>query len=130
MDIGEARRMGRALMDEHGPEDWRLVVDRAKKRAGVCRAAERTIGLSGPLTALHSPEQVRDTVLHEIAHALVGPPARPRAEVAGDGQQHRSRTGAVPAAGRPERPRRPGGHLPGRPHHRPAPPPVTGHLVP
>ncbi|WP_446667447.1 SprT-like domain-containing protein [Janibacter limosus] len=60
-------------MDEHGPEDWRLVVDRAKKRAGVCRAAERTIGLSGPLTALHSPEQVRDTVLHEIAHALVGP---------------------------------------------------------
>ncbi|QBF47707.1 SprT-like domain-containing protein [Janibacter limosus] len=73
MDIGEARRMGRALMDEHGLEDWRLVVDRAKKRAGVCRAAERTIGLSGPLTALHSPEQVRDTVLHEIAHALVGP---------------------------------------------------------
>ncbi|MDN5716753.1 MAG: SprT-like domain-containing protein [Janibacter sp.] len=73
MDIAEARRMARALMDEHGLEEWRLVFDRAKKRAGVCRTSERTIGLSGPLTRLHSPEQVRDTVLHEIAHALVGP---------------------------------------------------------
>ena len=65
--------MARRLMDEHGLEDWRLVVDRAKKRAGICRSGERTIGLSGPLTALHTQEQVRDTVLHEIAHALVGP---------------------------------------------------------
>lgn len=62
-------------MDEHGLHDWRLVIDRAKRRAGVCRSHERTIGLSGPLTRLHSEEQVRDTVLHEIAHALVGPGA-------------------------------------------------------
>lgn len=65
--------MARELMDEHGLHDWHLVLDRAKKRAGVCRSAERTIGLSAPLTRLHSVEQVRDTVLHEIAHALVGP---------------------------------------------------------
>lgn len=65
--------MGRRLMDEHGLEDWRLVFDRAKKRAGICRSSERTIGLSTPLTVLHTPDQVRDTVLHEIAHALVGP---------------------------------------------------------
>lgn len=65
--------MGRRLMDEHGLEDWQLVFDRAKKRAGICRSSERTIGLSAPLTVLHTPDQVRDTVLHEIAHALVGP---------------------------------------------------------
>lgn len=73
MDLGEARTMARALMDEHGLADWQLVLDRAKKRAGVCRASTSTIGLSAPLTLLHTREQVRDTVLHEIAHALVGP---------------------------------------------------------
>ncbi|WP_068426459.1 SprT-like domain-containing protein [Janibacter terrae] len=75
MDLGEARTMARALMDEHGLADWQLVLDRAKKRSGVCRASTSTIGLSAPLTLLHTREQVRDTVLHEIAHALVGPRA-------------------------------------------------------
>lgn len=65
--------MARGLMAEHGLRGWTLVLDRAKTRAGVCRAGRREIGLSRELTALHSAEQVRDTVLHEIAHALVGP---------------------------------------------------------
>ncbi|GGL43407.1 hypothetical protein GCM10012283_27500 [Phycicoccus endophyticus] len=65
--------MARRLLHEHGLEEWSVVVDRAKTRAGVCRFARRQIGISGPLTALHSEEEVRDTVLHEIAHALVGP---------------------------------------------------------
>ena len=39
----------------------------------VCRFGKRQIGLSRPLTELHSEEEVRDTILHEIAHALVGP---------------------------------------------------------
>ncbi|MDM8083739.1 SprT-like domain-containing protein [Cellulomonas cellasea] len=69
----EAQRMARGLMAEHGLKRWTLVLDRAKTRAGVCRAGRREIGLSRELTALHSVEQVRDTVLHEIAHALVGP---------------------------------------------------------
>lgn len=86
--------MARALMDEHGLADWRLVVDRAKRRAGVCRSSERTIGLSGPLTTLHTPEQVRDTVLHEIAHALVGP---------GAGHGPRWRAMAVRVGASPER---------------------------
>lgn len=73
MDVDRAVAMAEALLAEHGPPGWRVVVDRARTRAGVCRADRREIGLSGPLTALHSPEEVRDTVLHEIAHALVGP---------------------------------------------------------
>lgn len=75
MDIGEAREMARALMDEHGLEDWALVLDRAKQRAGVCRYTDRAIGLSRHLTLIHTREQVRDTVLHEIAHAHAGPRA-------------------------------------------------------
>lgn len=73
MRIDEAKRLARDLMDRHGLRDWRLVLDNARTRAGVCRAARREIGLSRLLTELHDEAEVRDTVLHEIAHALVGP---------------------------------------------------------
>lgn len=59
-------------MHEHGLHDWQLVFDRAKARAGVCRPATQQIGLSLVLTVLHDESDVRDTVLHEIAHAIVG----------------------------------------------------------
>ncbi|NAZ88426.1 M48 family peptidase [Kineococcus sp. T90] len=72
MDVREAVAMAEELLAEHGLAGWTVVVDRARTRAGVCREDRRQIGLSGPLTALHAPEEVRDTVLHEIAHALVG----------------------------------------------------------
>ncbi|ABL83305.1 MULTISPECIES: SprT family zinc-dependent metalloprotease [unclassified Nocardioides] len=73
MDLEAARRLGRELLDQHGLTTWTLVLDRAKQRAGVCRHARREIGLSAPLTTLHPEPEVRDTILHEIAHALVGP---------------------------------------------------------
>lgn len=72
MEIAEAERMARELMDLHGLRRWGLVFDAAKTRAGICRADRRQIGLSRPLTRLHSRAEVRDTVLHEVAHALVG----------------------------------------------------------
>lgn len=73
MDPDEAAGLGRRLLDEHGLGGWTVVFDGAKRRAGVCRHAHREIGLSAPLTALHPEAEVRDTLLHEIAHALVGP---------------------------------------------------------
>ncbi|NHA66822.1 SprT-like domain-containing protein [Phycicoccus flavus] len=73
MEVGHAVALGRRLLREHGLEGWTVVADRAKTRAGVCRFGRREIGISGPLTALHPEEEVRDTLLHEIAHALVGP---------------------------------------------------------
>jgi predicted SprT family Zn-dependent metalloprotease len=73
VEVQQALAMGRRLMREHGLDGWSIVADRAKTRAGVCRFARRQIGISGPLTALHSEDEVRDTLLHEIAHALVGP---------------------------------------------------------
>ena len=72
MDIDEARTLAEGLMRAHQLRGWQLVFDRAKARAGVCRYSRREIGLSRVLTELHSPELVRATVLHEIAHALVG----------------------------------------------------------
>ena len=73
MDLDEAARLGRRLIAEHGLHDWTLVFDRAKQRAGICRYGTKQIGLSAPLTALHPEAEVRDTILHEIAHALAGP---------------------------------------------------------
>ncbi len=73
MEISPALALGRRLLREHGLEHWTVTTDRAKTRAGVCRFASRTISLSAPLTRLHAEAEVRDTILHEIAHALVGP---------------------------------------------------------
>lgn len=73
MEVTRALATGRRLLREHGLADWTIVADRAKTRAGVCRFTKRQIGLSAPLTTLHSEAEVLDTILHEIAHALVGP---------------------------------------------------------
>lgn len=72
MDTDEARALAERLMQEHRLTGWRLTFDSARTRAGVCRYGNREIGLSCVLTALHSADQVRGTILHEIAHALVG----------------------------------------------------------
>lgn len=76
MDLAAAYHLATALLAEHGLGDWSIRYDNAKRRAGVCKYAQRTIGLSAPLTRLHSEAEVRDTILHEIAHALVGPAHR------------------------------------------------------
>ena len=73
MEVTRALSLGRRLLREHGLDDWTIVADRAKTRAGVCRFARRQIGLSAPITTLHDESEVLDTILHEIAHALVGP---------------------------------------------------------
>jgi predicted SprT family Zn-dependent metalloprotease len=72
MELDEARRMALELLEEHGLRGWTFAFDQAKRRAGICRHQRRQIGLSAPLTRLHPEAEVRDTILHEIAHALVG----------------------------------------------------------
>ncbi len=73
MRLADAFVMAQELLDLHRLVDWRVEFDQAKTRAGVCRPHRKVIGLSAPLTRLHGADEVRDTVLHEIAHALVDP---------------------------------------------------------
>jgi predicted SprT family Zn-dependent metalloprotease len=73
MHTATALRLARSLLDQHGLRDWTLALDRAKTRAGATHFRTRRITLSGPLTRAHDEDLVRDTILHEIAHALVGP---------------------------------------------------------
>ncbi|WP_340536791.1 SprT-like domain-containing protein [Nocardioides sp. GXZ039] len=73
MDLRDAFAMAEDLLQHHGLGEWTVAFDGAKRRAGICRFGPRVLGLSAPLTVLHTVDEVRDTILHEIAHALAGP---------------------------------------------------------
>ena len=72
MDIEKAKKVMLENMRKHSLYDWDFKFDKAKKRFGSCRHRTKTITLSEELVKLNSEEQVLDTILHEIAHALVG----------------------------------------------------------
>lgn len=59
-------------MRRHGLFDagWRFRFDHARRRFGCCNYTRKLITLSRPLTLLNGETAVRDTLLHEIAHAL------------------------------------------------------------
>ncbi|MCL3777474.1 MULTISPECIES: SprT-like domain-containing protein [unclassified Actinomyces] len=72
MEIPAVLALARALMQEHGVGDWGLELDRARRRAGLTDHARHRITLSRALMGLYDETEVRETVLHEIAHARVG----------------------------------------------------------
>lgn len=75
MELATALEMGRALMREHKliEQGWCLKVDHfATRRLGQCRPARREIGLTKSYIELNEEHEIRSTMLHEIAHALVG----------------------------------------------------------
>jgi predicted SprT family Zn-dependent metalloprotease len=55
-----------------GPE-WKFDWDNAKRRYGCCKYSTKRISMSTFLTPHRTREQCLNTILHEIAHALVGP---------------------------------------------------------
>lgn len=73
MEPGRAAAIATELMTKHGLDNWKFTFDNAKKRCGFCSYNRRTIGLSLHYVRLNDEELVRNTILHEIAHALVGP---------------------------------------------------------
>ncbi len=68
-----ARALALQLLARHGLVGWCFAFNRRKQAMGLCRYAARRIELSVYLVDRNGPEEVRDTILHEIAHALVGP---------------------------------------------------------
>ena len=76
MDLAQAEELANELLRKHGlANTWTFHFDRAVLRFGSCQYRRKRITLSAHLTMLNDEEQVRDTILHEIAHALAPPRA-------------------------------------------------------
>jgi len=62
------------LMGQHGLHGCAFRFNRCKQAMGLCVYHRKIIGLSIYFVERDNPvEEIRDTILHEIAHALVGP---------------------------------------------------------
>jgi predicted SprT family Zn-dependent metalloprotease len=70
MNLEDARILARQLMDQHGLQRWSLVFGQAQTYFGICYTRQKRITISAPLTRLNDIDEVRDVILHEIAHAL------------------------------------------------------------
>ena len=65
--------MAEALLDAHlAGRGWTFAFDRAVRRAGACHHADRRITLSRHLADRAEEAEVRQVLLHEVAHALAG----------------------------------------------------------
>lgn len=53
-------------------DGWSLGFDNAKRRCGCTKFASKTITLSRHFVRLNGEIEVRETLLHEIAHAIAG----------------------------------------------------------
>ncbi len=81
MDLLAAEAMARELMEQHGvaAAGWRFVWSHGRRQLGSAHVRRlrkgrqiKTIRLSRHLVQLNSEAEVRDTILHEIAHAIAG----------------------------------------------------------
>lgn len=72
MNLIKAQKLAIQLMTKHKliQQGWRFEYDNSVKRFGVCKHHSKVIGLSQKLVSINDEERVKDTILHEIAHAL------------------------------------------------------------
>lgn len=73
MTLYQAKRLAEGLFGEHGLDNWIIQFDNAKTRCAQCRYTPRVISLSRHYVTRNDEALVRNTILHEIAHALIGP---------------------------------------------------------
>ena len=69
MNLNDAEIIAKELMQKHCPE-YSFSWDNAKRRFGSCNIKHKRITLSKDLVSLNNVEEVKNTILHEIAHAL------------------------------------------------------------
>ena len=70
MKLHLAKERAITLMHKHNLYDWKFAWNNRQKTFGVCNCYKKTIYLSKALTEVNEWQQVKDTILHEIAHAL------------------------------------------------------------
>ena len=72
MESYKTRVLALELMAKHNLKGWDFEFDNAKRRLGCCNYRNKTIFFSRNYLPLVDLLEVTDTILHEIAHALVG----------------------------------------------------------
>lgn len=71
-ELQEAQALAVDLMRTHLDERWSFAFDHAKRRAGACNHTRKQISLSRYFVSRLDLEEIRQTMLHEIAHAQLG----------------------------------------------------------
>jgi predicted SprT family Zn-dependent metalloprotease len=71
-ELAGIKALAARLFAEHGLEDWSFAFDHATRRAGCCDYRRKRISFAVQFARQASEEEIHDTLLHEIAHALVG----------------------------------------------------------
>ncbi|MDH2443835.1 SprT-like domain-containing protein [Amnibacterium sp. CER49] len=73
VDAAVVTDIAEGLLAAHlGGGGWSFGFDNARRRAGACDYARRRITVSRYLVAKASEDEVRQVLLHEVAHALAG----------------------------------------------------------
>jgi len=74
MKLQEAQELAIQLMKKHNLLNcgWKFKFDSAKRRLGSCSDWSSTITLSKDIVLVNDIDVIKNTILHEIAHALVG----------------------------------------------------------
>src|SRR5437899_9457077 len=69
----QVQALAHRLLASFGLHQWSFAFNRRKAAMGMCYYYSRTIELSIHFVERNSHAEILDTLLHEIAHALVGP---------------------------------------------------------
>jgi predicted SprT family Zn-dependent metalloprotease len=74
MNLAKLEIMAKDCLIHHGlaQQGWIVAWNNRKRSMGRCVYRTKSIELSRPVAALNNEDEMLDTVLHEIAHALAG----------------------------------------------------------
>ena len=73
MNINTAIRLAEGMISEHHElvnDKWTVTVNRRKRAFGLCSYSKKEISLSTYLVPVMTEKAIKDTIIHEIAHAL------------------------------------------------------------
>lgn len=70
--LREIETLATSLMREYGVDEYQFKFGHARRYVGCCHYNSKTIRLDINFCLLSTERMIRNTMLHEIAHALVG----------------------------------------------------------
>ncbi len=72
-ELARIEKWANALIALHLDESWSFGFDSAKRRVGACHYSSKRITVSRYLVPLLDDDEIHQTLLHEVAHAMTGP---------------------------------------------------------